>query len=72
MFNGVYVYVKSKSNINFRGLRTFLDIIRTLRKILVLSGEKCHAYKLRNVALLLAGIVFHNIYFISRTFRGQT
>ena len=33
----------------FGSLRTFLDIIRALRKILALSGEKCLAYRLKNV-----------------------
>ena len=33
----------------FGSLRTSSDIIRALRKILALSGEKCHAYKLKKV-----------------------
>ena len=31
----------------FGSLRTSSDIIGALRKILALSGEKCHAYKLK-------------------------
>ena len=30
-------------------LQTSSDMIRALRKILALSGEKCHAYKLKKV-----------------------
>ena len=33
----------------FRSLRTSSVIIGALGKILALSGEKCHAYKLKNV-----------------------
>ena len=33
----------------FGSVRTSSDTIRALRKILALSGEKCHAYKLKKV-----------------------